>query len=72
MNLRIRGKVFAMSNDAETIVEPGSVPQAAEHGPPRRPYEGPQLTEWGSIRELTGSGLAGFDDVNFDQGSEGV
>jgi hypothetical protein len=61
-----------MTNDAEKSVEIGSAPPCSEHGPPKKPYGSPQITEWGTIRELTGSGLSGFDDVNNDQGSDGV
>ena len=61
-----------MTKDAETTVELGSVPRSSEYSPPRKPYESPQVKEWGSIVELTGSGFSGFDDVNNDLGSEGV
>lgn len=61
-----------MTKDTETTQEPGSIFRSSEHSPPRKPYESPQLKEWGSILELTGSGFSGFDDVNNDQGSEAV
>jgi|1185.fasta_scaffold12344_2 hypothetical protein len=46
--------------------------ETPEHSPPRKPYEGPELKEWGSIIELTGAGLSGDTDVDNNQGSEGV
>lgn len=71
-DLRTLGKVLAMTKDPERTAEPGSVPRSSEYGPPRKPYGGPQLQEWGSITELTGAGSSGFADVDNDQGSEGV
>lgn len=61
-----------MTKDTETTVELGSIPRSSEHSPPRKPYESPQLKEWGSIVELTGSGFSGFEDVNNDQGSDAL
>ncbi len=71
-DLQIPGKVTVMTKNTEMTEELGSIPQSSEHSPPRKPYESPQLKEWGSIAELTGSGFSGFDDVNNDQGSEAV
>jgi hypothetical protein len=73
MDCRILGKVFAMTQDTETTVEPGSVLRSSENRPSRKRYEGPQLKEWGSILELTGAFLSGENDVdNLQTGSEGV
>ncbi|HEX3557102.1 MAG TPA: lasso RiPP family leader peptide-containing protein [Thermoanaerobaculia bacterium] len=43
-----------MSKETETKLEPDSGKQSPEAGCSRRPYESPQLLDWGSIVELTG------------------
>ncbi len=73
MDIRFSGKVLPMTKDFDTTVERGCVSQSSEHSPPKKPYGGPQIQEWGSILELTGSTLSDFEDVNNDgSGSGGV
>jgi len=45
---------------------------SSEHDPPRKPYEGPRLQDWGSLLELTGGGLSDITDADFNGGSGGV
>lgn len=71
MDRRFLGKVLAMTKDFKTTGELGSAVRSSEYSPPKKPYEGPQLKEWGSILELTGSGLSDFEDVNNDQSGSG-
>ncbi len=47
-----------MDTDNTTKNEPES-----EEAPRRRPYQRPEITEWGSIMDLTAGGLNGLDDL---------
>ena len=60
-----------MIKDSEVDLKPGSVPLSVEHAPPRKPYQGPRLQEWGAIAELTKGPLSGTVDGDFS-GSGGV
>jgi hypothetical protein len=42
------------------LVRPATEPVQAV---PRKRYERPHLTEWGSLRELTGGPISGLQDV---------
>ncbi len=53
-----------MTKDTEAILEQGSTRAFPEHAPPRKPYDGPCLQEWGSILELTGGPLAEDQDAD--------
>lgn len=41
-----------------------------EHGASRKPYQKPDLIEWGSLADLTRGPFAGLQDLPFDGGSE--
>lgn len=60
-----------MTKDTESRLETGATPKAPEHGPPRKPYTGPLLVEWGSILELTAGPFADVTDADVG-GSGGV
>ena len=60
-----------MSQLKEPVVEPGSVREPAEPGSRGKPYEAPDLVEWGSIRELTAGPFADVQDDDFS-GSNAV
>jgi hypothetical protein len=61
-----------MTDNFEATLDRGSLPVPAEHDPPRKPYDGPRLQEWGTLLELTGGPLADITDANFNGGSGGV
>lgn len=60
-----------MTKDTESRLEPGTTPEASEHAPPRKPYVGPVLVEWGSLLELTAGPFADVTDADVG-GSGGV
>jgi hypothetical protein len=56
----------------EMKLERASEGRPPEPRPARKPYECPQLQEWGSIVELTGGDFADVTDANGQGGSQPV
>ncbi len=61
-----------MIKNAEETQMPVSLPSPSEQDMSRKPYESPQLRDWGSLLELTAGGLSDITDADFNGGSGGV
>jgi len=54
-----------IENQAHTLPPGRNVPASS-----RKPYQQPELVEWGSLADLTRGPLNGLQDLPFDGGSE--
>jgi hypothetical protein len=61
-----------MTQDTKTIGMPDSGVAFPEQAKSRKPYDSPQLQEWGSIVELTGGTQFQLNDADFNGGSGGT